>query len=513
MNKMNGREDRSGEKIDVPSEVLTPDEQTVDTSGNVWELNIRSESTWTLRLYVSSALDVSSALGYVSDHATRSRKLIRLYLAERLRSVKAQTVQSDLYAFKQFLGWWADNKTDMLEWGEVAESDWRAFLDHCINSTARRGGIFTALRSFYTWGAFQKEFSGFDEDIASSISQIRAPGNEKGKAVRTLDPQRGPLDDTEMKLISDALNNEDGTLRQRIIVRLLLELGLRPLTFSIIRGKHLLTHDVPVAEEGETDTKTLYQLEVPKLKDREAKIATWHTRPLSADLGRDLVKVRRSKDELLLHWLADHMRPQQKISDILKDWVRQTNIISPRTGQPLNLFSRRFRRTLATDMAVQGASRAQIAQALGHSDLQNVEVYLDASAAILDRMKEEGAFDFQDEVVDLFMGEVGHPDDEDVSEQRVPAAAPQVGGLKETTGNIGACQKSSPCSLTPPLSCYTCQKFVAFDDAPHADIKDELENWIRNSPDGVDRRIPQQHVTTIKAIRQLLKQLQDEREK
>jgi hypothetical protein len=48
---------------------------------------------------------------------------------------------------------------------------------------------------------------------------------------------------------------------------------------------------------------------------------------------------------------------------------------------------------------------------------------------------------------------------------------------------------------------------VAFDDAPHADIKNELEAWIQHSPDGVDRRIPQQHVTTVKAIRQLLKQL------
>jgi hypothetical protein len=161
-------------------------------------------------------------------------------------------------------------------------------------------------------------------------------------------------------------------------------------------------------------------------------------------------------------------------------------------------------------MAVQGASKAQIAQALGHNDLQNVDVYMDASAVILDRMEEEDAFDFQDEVVELFMGKVGDPDDEDVSEQRIPGAAPQVGGLKGTTGHIGACQKQSPCSLSPPLSCYTCKKFVAFEDAPHEDIKDELEHWIKSSPEGVDRRIPQQHVTTLKAIRQLLQQLGDE---
>lgn len=193
------------------------------------------------------------------------------------------------------------------------------------------------------------------------------------------------------------------------------------------------------------------------------------------------------------------------------DWVRQAGIISPRTGQLLHLFPRRFRRTLATDMAVQGASRAQIAQALGHSDLQNVEVYMDASSTIVDRLKEEGAFDFQDDVIDLFQGRVGDPDEEDVTEQRVPGTAPQVDGLRGITGNIGACQKSSACSLTPPLSCYTCQHFVAFDDAPHADIKNELEAWIQHSPDGVDRRIPQQHVTTVKAIRQLLKQLEDEK--
>ncbi len=498
------KNDRNGQSEcvpEVPSEVLTPDGQTVDTSDDVWRLDVRAKSK--SRIKINS----SSSFGRITN---RSLKLIRLYLAERLRSVKPVTVKNDLDAFKSFVRWCNKRKDDIFKWREIDESDWREFLDKCNKSMSNRGGYFSRIRPFYRWGAFQKGFSDFDRDVASSISLIRAPGNDKGKAVRTLDPHRGPLDDDEIKLIHDALDEKAGTVEKRVVVRLFLELGIRPLAVTLIRGKHLLRHDVPVAEKGKEDRKTMYQLEVPKLKSREAEITKWYTRPLSDELGEALERVSQSDEELLLGWLAEYQSPEKRIGIHLNDWVAEAGLISPRTGELLNLFPRRFRRTLATDMAVQGASKAQIAQALGHKDLQNVDVYMDASAAILDRMEEDDAFDFQDEVVDLFMGKVGDPDDEDVSEQRIPGAAPQVGGLKETTGHIGACQKSSPCSLTPPLSCYTCKKFVAFEDAPHEDIKDELENWIEGSPEGIDRRIPQQHVTTLKAIRQLLQQLRGE---
>lgn len=503
--RKNNRKGQSEGGLEVPSEVLTSEGQTVDTSGDIWELPVRAESASTLKLNLASALQPGA-----EQFTSRSRKLVRLYLAERLRTVKASTVRGDLYAFRKFVEWWVENKSRTLKWDEVSESDWRAFLDYCVKSTSRKGGIFTALRSFYSWGAFQKELPDFDRDIASSISIVRAPGNKKGEAVRALDSHRGPLDDDEIKLIHNALDERAGTVEERVVVRLFLELGIRPLAVTLIRGKHFSRHDVPVAEKGKEDRKTLYQLEVPKLKDRGADITKWYTRPLSNDLGQGLERVSQSDEDLLLAWLADYQSPEKKIGDYLKSWVAEAGLISPRTGEILNLFPRRFRRTLATDMAVQGASKAQIAQALGHNDLQNVDVYMDASAVILDRMEEEDAFDFQDEVVELFMGKVGDPDDEDVSEQRIPGAAPQVGGLKGTTGHIGACQKQSPCSLSPPLSCYTCKKFVAFEDAPHEDIKDELEHWIKSSPEGVDRRIPQQHVTTLKAIRQLLQQLGDE---
>jgi hypothetical protein len=174
MNRINEREDHSGKVVDLPSVVLTPDDQEVDVSGDVWQLKIRSESTAIMRL------DVSSTLNSLSGHTSRSRKLIRLYLSERLRSVKANTVSGDLEAFRRFLEWWSESKARTLKWNKISASDWRAFLDYCIKSTSRRGGIFSAIRSFCKWGAFQKDFSDFDKDIASSISQIRAPGNKKG---------------------------------------------------------------------------------------------------------------------------------------------------------------------------------------------------------------------------------------------------------------------------------------------------------------------------------------------
>ncbi|MDQ6674514.1 MAG: tyrosine-type recombinase/integrase, partial [Chloroflexota bacterium] len=70
-------------------------------------------------------------------------------------------------------------------------------------------------------------------------------------------------------------------------------------------------------------------------------------------------------------------------------WVRAAGLISPRTGKPLHLTPRRLRYTLATEMAREGASRHKIADVLDHTDLQNVEVYIEAASYIVTQINGE----------------------------------------------------------------------------------------------------------------------------
>lgn len=52
--------------------------------------------------------------------------------------------------------------------------------------------------------------------------------------------------------------------------------------------------------------------------------------------------------------------------------------------EPLPVRPKRFRYTFGTRMAEEGASRAAIANRLGHMDLQHVDVYFSASPKIVE---------------------------------------------------------------------------------------------------------------------------------
>lgn len=510
-------EDHEGREIQIPPQIVTPDGQEIPLTGSVWSAKVRAESVASISIWV----------GLCDDEilAGRAGQQIRLYLAGRLRSVKPSTVYNDSKTFSRFLRWWKKHSSERLRWDRVSASDWRAFLKHGLTQKTA-GNDFALLRRFYEWGAFDRQFVEFDEDVAREIRTYRARGNRKGQAVRNLDPEKGPYDDTEIKLIRDALADELGTLEQRITVQLFLELGVRPIVLPILRGKHFRCEELQVVNPGgDTGIKSYYQIRVPTVKRRAARISAWTWRPVSDRLGDEIESVRSTDEDLLLPWLSEvswdttnswikHFRDDThylRIADDLKDWASEANLFSPRTGRPLHLTPRRFRYTLATNAAIEGASRAEIATLLDHSDLQNVDVYVDASSVVLNRMQEDGAFDFFDDVVDLFRGEIADTDTTDLPSEHIPGSAPHLDGLSNVTGTVGACRKDSPCSLAPPLSCYTCPLFTAFRDAPHDRVASALREEIQSVKKSVDRRIPQQLIATYQAVEQLRKRLDEGR--
>ena len=60
----------------------------------------------------------------------------------------------------------------------------------------------------------------------------------------------------------------------------------------------------------------------------------------------------------------------------MRRFSKAAGLVSPRTGQLLTISPRRFRFTIATHMAEEGASLFHIAEVLDHSDTQNVRVYV-----------------------------------------------------------------------------------------------------------------------------------------
>ncbi len=192
-------------------------------------------------------------------------------------------------------------------------------------------------------------------------------------------------------------------------------------------------------------------------------------------------------------------------------WARAAGLISPRTGMPLRVTPRRFRYTLATEMAREGASRHKIAEVLDHTDLQNVEVYIEASSYIVTQVGERFDPRFQP-VLQRFLGKVVDGSDPQpfpgVKRKMIPGVVLQLPMAPLNLGGIGACgrdaEKEGICQLAPPLSCYGCDKFAAFRDFDHGSIGDALEHVIATRLDGqADERISHQLVGTLHAVRQV----------
>ena len=68
----------------------------------------------------------------------------------------------------------------------------------------------------------------------------------------------------------------------------------------------------------------------------------------------------------------------------MRRFAKATNLVSPRTQRPLVINPRRFRFSIATHMAEEGASAFHIAEVLDHTDTQNVMVYVETVSSIAD---------------------------------------------------------------------------------------------------------------------------------
>lgn len=462
----------------LPAQAITFDGQRVDLSGDVWEFRVAADAGKRIRLHwrklAAAGRNGEPALG------PRALHLARLYLADRLTQRKTSTVSNDFAALLTFARWLAREQVCPLpfEWDTYDESIARAFLRQC-ETTADKGNHFSRIRVLYEWGVV-REYAGFSRAFLQKLKAIRIQGNVKGHHVRFRHPTKGPFSEAEVRLLLATVRAGKGSDQDRALVMLLLELGPNP--HALVR---LSNRDFVCLE---TQHGTFYQLDVPRLKKRSALRET-KRRPISLHLGELLAHLRRGRPaDPLLHWLSPDM-PLRDIRSRLRRFVAESDLRSPRTGKRLHLSPRRFRYTLATRLAAEGASKFHLAEVLDHSDLQNVGVYVETTPAIADQVA--AATDpVMEPLVRRFLGRVV----EIADGPSVPAQAPQLPLPLLKTGGVGACgrdiQQHGLCRLFPPLSCYLCPSFAALRSGPHEELLANIESFI--AADGVDERIQRQ---------------------
>jgi hypothetical protein len=295
-------------------------------------------------------------------------------------------------------------------------------------------------------------------------------------------------------------------------VILLLELGLNPNQAARLRNEDLVSFDGDIDGAAHSE----YQLRVPRNKKRRPFRET-KQRAISQRLAELLRFLQKGLSvDSLLHWLPPRA-PSRGINEALRRFVCEANIVSPRTGELLNLSARRLRYTLGTEAAEQGASDYHVAELLDHSDISHVKVYRKTEPTIADRM--ERTLDpalaplvkrFQGQVVDSAEYPFGK-----IPAAPIPGSAFHLPDYPLDLGGIGWCgldlETFGLCKKSPPLACYTCPKFAAWRDGPHKDVLHGLDNATAALSEIADRRMPRELIETRSAVQQCIEQIEDSR--
>lgn len=484
--------------------------------GRVWEIPVAErpgDGTISLNWSVLENLAEQARWTETAVHT------IEDYLRWRLPRKAAATVFNDFQMFVRLATWWngytrPPELTPLpaaFDWTYLLAWDASEFMRS--NPTKNNGGNdFSRLRTFYRWGTAALR-EGFRHDLLDVLGTERAAGNPKGVAVRHRIPNEGPLTADERTLIIRAIKNKDGRPEDRAVVMLLLERGTNPFALRLLRNKHLQRHDTKVG--------TFYQVLMPRIKKRE--YGADGERPtqafgISDELGQLLESLRSGgPDDPLLHWITTQYAAGGA-RDTVHRWVKDAQLLQPGTDRPMRLTARRFRYGLATYAHAKGASLHELAVLLDHTDTQNVQVYAQTSPSIADEAAKATDDAFRP-LIQRFLGIVTDSLEENaIPDQPIDVIPGVITHLPEFTldlGAIGRCgidlRKERPCSLLPPITCYTCGRFVALASAPHQQVLETFEHYVAENPAQLDDVVLSQLDETVQAIRDLIRAIEQRR--
>lgn len=156
---------------------------------------------------------------------------------------------------------------------------------------------------------------------------------------------------------------------------------------------------------------------------------------------------------------------------LVKRAVKRLRVRS-RNGGYLRVNTRRFRYSLATRLVNAGASMLAVADALDHSDTQNVQVYFDVHSDIVEHLDRSMALALapRAQALTRIVASEHEAERGDVKGSRRFFGDKK----KDVFETIGTCGSYSFCNVHAPLACYTCHRFQPWLEGPHDLVLDSL---------------------------------------
>lgn len=366
------------------------------------------------------------------------------------------------------------------------------------------------LRSFLKyWVNLELDVSP-SSDVVDSHYQLK-PKSRSRCPVESMDPEKGPYTELEVKSLFDWVNDSfshgNMDITSFILLRMLILTGSRRRQIQqLVFGDILLDGreyyiNMPKAKSKSVEFRGDFQRIV--IPDDDLRILLSYKRHTIEYLeekrpGFDwnrvvdnipLFRVTRGEYSLLganetdLVSLSNSPNVNFHMSDAsMKGCLLRLNKsadipISERTGKRIHLSSHRFRYTLGTDMAREGYTAHAIARALSHTNIRSVGRYIKTSPEMGKRLSEKMKSELS-LVVNAFQGVIiPAPSEMERQEKRDKVIR---GGAKE----IATCGSMQGCHLDAPVACYTCSKFQPWIDAPHEEVLKRLEDRQRKASEG-----------------------------
>ncbi|NPT60055.1 site-specific integrase [Paraburkholderia elongata] len=338
--------------------------------------------------------------------------------------------------------------------------------------------------------------SGVEPDCTQYLRERRKPGNEKGAAVRTRDPEEGPFSEAEYSTLYKAVDAAYGAGEVprwiAVLTRLLFACGGRISQYASLKVLDLTARDgsfvlsLPQAKTREVHSRVSFK--EFDLSPQTGRLVLEYIEELRSQ-GHDddaplfpetvvmsqgpRARTRSEEDLFFGHCIRDHL------SRIFREFM---DSLAPPTERlafkPIPVTPSRFRYTFGTRLAEEGASKAVIADRLGHVDLQHVDVYFEASPKIVENIHK--AMDSQlAPLAQAFRGRLVE-DEEHSTHKGAPGS--RIIDFRVSKTPVGSCGcKGQGCGFDRPTACYTCFKFEPWLDAPHEKVlrrlQDERKRW------------------------------------
>ncbi|WP_372383764.1 tyrosine-type recombinase/integrase [Vibrio sp. BS-M-Sm-2] len=322
------------------------------------------------------------------------------------------------------------------------------------------------------------EYDALSFDKAEDILRLEGYTSNKNAYLTlfTMDEELGPFTREELRVLNEALKDEEIYIDDRLILALCIQFGLRPIQVSLLKEKDFI-EDVELG---------LCYLNVPRIKQKGAphRRDEFTKRPVDVELA-DLIKrvINNNREKFdyissseppmfyrksMRNWggrlyLAKHVREfyldhkldfvyhlqPQTVRSRLQSLVNYLPS-SPRTGKQFHLTPYRFRYTVGSNAVMEGMTEEEVADLLDHSSTLCVKHYFRYTREMWELLENSTAKRTEQQHFTAAWSR-----EEDLSGNIYGKEIIEL----DTYTAIGKCQKEAACYLEPAVACYTCDKF------------------------------------------------------